>query len=193
MVQRRSQENGFIRCEFFFCFYTVNHSSLLQLETSFGISRFCLQWSFSCLSNKRNKSSVVSIIDFYPISSSFPFGVSQDSFLVLFFLFCILVNTQKLFNHFSFRVNFMLMTPTSSLLFLNPMYYLLLFVFFSLLPKYSCVVILFLKLKPSNFDHTFFLTFFSHMIIHQTSHSPLFPSSGLFASLLTFLFFSYHN
>ena len=63
--------------DFLAAFDNVNHSLLIQqLETSFAISGSYLEWISSYLSNR---SSVVSISNFYSTHSFFPFGVLQGS------------------------------------------------------------------------------------------------------------------
>ena len=118
---------------FLFAFDAVDHSLLIQqLETFFGLSVSCIKWITSYLSNR---SSVVAINNSYSTLSSFTYGVPQGSVPGLFFLFFILLNSQGLFQNFLFRVNFMLMTLTSLLHFLNINYLLLSLKIFLVLAK----------------------------------------------------------
>ena len=60
----------------------------------------------------------------------FPILSSSGFVLDLLFLFFIFLNSQELFHHFLFRINFMLMTLTSSYHFLSMPYLLLSLIFF---------------------------------------------------------------
>ena len=101
-------------------------------------------------------------------------------FLVLLFLFFIYLYSHKLFHHFSTRVNFILMTLTSSLHFLNKNYLLLSLEFLLVLVKLSFGVILcssnsiprnlILSILANFLD---LLIFFPQSIFHLTFHSPL--------------------